>query len=89
MGCNETKDIPTMLCFFETSNEAQKNYCLKLKDNFKHTQKIAFEIRSLHGVSFSVKFKVNGKIHEIQKSFDSTEGAMNQALQQMYDLLQQ
>ena len=89
MGCDETKDLPALLCFFEAGNEDQKNYCLKLKDNFQHNKRIRFEIKSLMGIKFSIKFKINGKVHEIQTNFDSTEGAMNQALQQMYNLLDQ
>ena len=89
MGCNETKDLPALLCFFELGNEAQKNYCLQLKDHFQHNKKISFEIKSTKGMSFSVKFRINGKLHEIQSSFVNTEEAMNQALQQMYNLLDQ
>ena len=78
-----------MLCFFETGNEDQQQYCIKLKDNFKHEKAIRFEIKSSPGVEFSVKFKLNGKIHEIQSNFDSSEETMNQSLEKMYSLLDQ
>ena len=34
MGCNETKnvDYPTLMCFFETGNEEQKNYVCIYQD---------------------------------------------------------
>ena len=91
MGCDNAKEknYPVLLCFFETGNEEQKQYCIHLKDNFKHEKAIRFEIKSSPGVEFSVKFKLNGKIHEIQSNFDSSEETMNQSLEKMYSLLDQ
>ena len=89
MGCNDAKETnyPVLLCFFETGNEDQKQYCIKIKDNFQHERAIRFEIKSSPGVEFSVKFRLNGKLHDIQNSFDSSDNAMNQALEKMYNLL--
>ena len=89
MGCNDAKETnyPTLLCFFETGNEEQKDYCIKVKDNFQHERAIRFEIKSSPGVNFAVKFKINGKIHDIQESFDPSDFAMNQALEKMYKIL--
>ena len=88
MGCDASKDqLPALLCFFETGNEEQKQYCLKLKDNFQHERAIRFEIKSSPGVNFSIKFKLKGKIHDIQNEFDSTEFTMNQTLEKMYKIL--
>ena len=89
MGCNDAKETnyPVLLCFFETGNEEQKEYCIKLKDNFQHERAIRFEIKSSPGVSFAIKFKLKGKIHDIQNEFDSTEFTMNQTLEKMYKLL--
>ena len=57
MGCGESKNqLPTLLCFFENGNEQQKDYCLKLKDQFRHEKPIRFEIKSTPGVNFSIKF---------------------------------
>ncbi len=91
MGCDNAKEknYPVLLCFFETGNEEQKQYCITLKDNFKHEKAIRFEIKSSPGVEFCIKFKLNGKIHEIQSNFDSSQDTMNQSLQKMYDLLDQ
>ena len=86
MGCDETKEkLPTLLCFFEMNNEQQKNYCLKLKDNFKHEKPIRFEIKSSPGVNFCVQFKIKGETHKIQTIFNEEE--MENSLQAMYKLL--
>ena len=90
MGCNEMKDAdyPTLLCFFETGNEEQKAYCIKLKDNFKHQKSIKFQISSSAGVPFSIQFKLKGKEPiKIQEKFDNSEEIMNESLQKMYKLL--
>ena len=87
--CGSTQDTntPVLLCFFETQNEEQKNYCLKLKDNFHNERTIKFEIKSVPSVPFSIKFKMNGKIHELQKIYDNSEEAMNNTLNAAYQLL--
>ena len=86
MGCGESKDkLPTLLCFFEFGNEDQKNYCLKLKDQFKHEKAIRFEIKSSPGVSFSIQFKINGNTHKIQTIYNEEE--LETSLKKMYDLL--
>ena len=77
-------NIPTLICSFEQSNEEQKAYCIKLKDNFFSEKKIRFEIKS---IPFSIQFKVNGKIHEIQNTFDNSEEALFSTLYKAYDLL--
>ena len=91
MGCDESKDIniPCLLGFFEQGNEEQKQYCLKLKDHFKHEQSIRFQISSPPGVPFSIQFKLKGQAEpiKIQETFDSSDEAMNQALQKMYNIL--
>ena len=48
MGCGGSKDenpveidaykYPVLICFFESKNEDQKNYCIKLKDNISMLQ---------------------------------------------------
>ena len=86
MGCDETKDkLPTLLCFFQMDNEKQKNYCLKLKDSFKHEKPIRFEIKSSPGVNFSVQFKIKGQIHKIQTIFNEEE--LDNSLNAMYKIL--
>ena len=58
MGCSESKDaLPVLLCFFEVDNKQQQNYCIRLKDNFRHEKSIRFEIKSLTGVDFLFNLK--------------------------------
>ena len=86
MGCSESKDqLPTLLCFFETGNEEQKQYCLKLKDNFQHEKPIRFEIKSSPGVSFSIQFRIKGETHKIQTIYNEEE--LQNSLNKMYQLL--
>ena len=87
MGCDaeKPKNIPSLLCDFEKGNEVQKEYCLKLKDNFKHKKTIRYQIRSSE--SFSIKFKIKGKIYDIQNNYVNTEEVMNKTLQSIYTLL--
>ena len=89
MGCNNEKNsnIPTLLCFFETGNEAQANYCLKLRDNFQNEKTINYQIKSEANMTFAIKFKIKNKIYDIQTVFDDNETTMNQSLQKMYNLL--
>ena len=90
MGCNEVKDanLPVLMCYFEPNNESQKEYCLKLKDNFHHQQTIRYEIKSTPENPFSVKLKIKSIIHDIQNEFnDGTEEEMNKALNEMYSKL--
>ena len=89
MGCQNNKPIsvPTLLCFFETGNEQQANYCLRLRDNFKNEKTINYQIKSGEKMQFKIQFKVKNKEHDIQTQFNDSEEALNQALQKMYDLL--
>ncbi len=89
MGCGEAKEqnYPTLLCFFNSGDEDQKAYCIKLKDNFKHEKPIRFEIKSMAGVPFSIKFKCNNQVHDIQNDFFSSDDAMNESLNKMYAIL--
>ena len=88
MGCSESKDaLPVLLCFFEVGNKQQQNYCIKLKDNFRHEKSIRFEIKSLTGVGFSVQFKIKNKIHTIQNNFNEDE--LDNTLNKMYQILDQ
>ena len=87
MGCAQATDTPTLICFYETGKNEQKDYCIKLKDNIKNEKTIKFEIKSVPQVNFSVKFKLNGKLHDIQTNFDDSEDTMNESLQKIYALL--
>ena len=88
MGCCGSKDkYPTLICFFETKNEEQKNYCIKLKDSFKNEKTIRFEIKSVPGTPFSIQFKIKDNISVLQNEFNNDEETMNQTLQKAYELL--
>ena len=89
MGCKEVgdKDVPVLMCFFEPNNDSQKNYCLKLKDNFEHEKTIRYEIRSTADNKFAIQLKIKDKTHDIQTEFTDTEEEMKVALDKMYKIL--
>ncbi len=87
MGCVQATETPTLICFYETGKNEQKEYCIKLKDNFKNEKTIKFEIKSVPQVNFSVKFKVNGRLHVIQTEYNNSETVMNESLEKIYNLL--
>ena len=89
MGCNEMNGdkIPTLICFFEPGNESQREYCLKLKDNFNHINKVKYIIRSSPDENFRIKFKIKEKIYDIQNYFDDSDQQMHNALNDIYKIL--
>ena len=89
MGCNASNDsnLPILLCFFESGNEVQKNYCLTLRDSYQHEKPIKYEIRSSLD-SFSIKLKLKNMIYDIQTSFiNNSEEEVQKALKEIYDKL--
>ncbi len=83
-----TDKYPTLICFFETKNEEQKNYCIKLKDDFKNEKIIWFEIKSVPGAPFSIQFKIKDNISVLQNEFSNdVETIINQTLSRAYELL--
>ena len=90
MGCKNPNDkqIPTLICFYETGNEIQKNYCLKLKENYNGSKPIKYEIKQIPQVSFSIKLRINGKLIEIEKIFDNREEAMKETLKKIEELIE-
>ena len=92
MGCNETKSkifLPKLICHFEPGNERQQNYCLKLRDNFNHPRSIRYVIYSMDQVTFSIKLQLKEKLQPriIQSTFDDSDEAMEDALEKMYQLI--
>ena len=89
MGCSEVsdKDYPQLICFFEPHNEQQKQYLLKLKDNFHHEKSIKYEIKATPDQPFAVKLKIKEIIYDIQTEFKDSEEEMNKALDEMYKKL--
>ena len=81
----EQDDLPCFLGFFEMNNEAQKNYCLKIRENYNHEKTIRFKITSSPGIAFSIQLKIKNEIHKIQTTFD--ESQLNETLNKMYKLL--
>ena len=74
---------PKLICYFEQGNEEQKEYCLKLKDNFYHEKMISYTISS--GKSFSIFLKINTILHQIHSVYKPEE--MEKSLDKMYSLL--
>ena len=89
MGCcgGKKDKYPTLICFFESKNEEQKEYCIKLKDNFKSEKIIRFEIKSLPNVPFKIQFKIKDKIHDLQTEYSNEDDVMNETLEKAYELL--
>ena len=89
MGCcgGKKDKYPTLICFFETKNEEQKAYCIKLKDNFKSEKTIRFEIKSLPNVPFKIQFKKDGKITDLQTEYSNEDEVMKGTLEKAYELL--
>ena len=87
MGCVQANEQATLICFYETGNETQKAYCIKLKDNWHNEKGIKFEIKSVPQVKFAIKFKYNQKLTELQKDFNDSEETMNETLQKAYNLI--
>ena len=89
MGCKESRDtnVPLLLCFFETGNGPQCEYCSKIRDNFKHVKTINYQIKSEQDMKFAIKFQIKDKIYDIQTEFNDSEEEMNKTLNKMYELL--
>ena len=92
MGCKEVNDptanLPTLICTFEPKNEAQKQYCIKLKDNFNYPTSVKYEIRAYAGSTFNILLVIQGKNHSIQTTLnESDENEVKNNLQKIYDIL--
>ena len=89
MGCSETKpttpNLPLLQFIFEPENDKQKDYCIKLQQNFRHAKSVKYEIKSFPNSTFSIMIQINGKVHQIEDTFD--ENQMENSLQKMYQLL--
>ena len=89
MGCKEIKgrNYPLILFVFEDKNEEQKNYCIKLRDNFHHKNTVRYQIMSYINSTFSIKLKIKETIYDIQTSFSNSEEDMKRTLQKIYNKL--
>ena len=92
MGCKEVNDptanLPTLICTVEPKNEAQKQYCIKLKDNFNYPTSVKYEIKAYKGSTFNILLVIQGKNHSIQTTLnESDENEVKNNLQKIYDIL--
>ncbi len=92
MGCKEVNDptanLPTLICTVEPKNEAQKQYCIKLKDNFNYPTSVKYEIKAYEGSTFNILLVIQGKNHSIQTTLnESDENEVKNNLQKIYDIL--
>ena len=92
MGCKEVNDptanLPTLICTFEPKNQAQKQYCIKLKDNFNYPTSVKYEIKAYAGSTFSITLQIKGQSHPIQMAFnENNETEISHALQTIYNIL--
>ena len=92
MGCKEVNDptanLPTLICTVEPKNEAQKQYCIKLKDNFNYPTSVKYEIKACAGSTFNILLVIQGKNHSIQTTLnESDENEVKNNLQKIYDIL--
>ena len=67
----------------------QKDYCIKLKNNFKHQKTIIYDIQSIPKVPFCIKIVGNEKIVDLQKQFSDNDEVMEETLKKAYDFLNQ
>ena len=92
MGCKEVNDptanLPTLMCTFEPKNQAQKQYCIKLKDNFNYPTSVKYEIKAYEGSTFNILLVIQGQNHSIQTTLnESDENEVKNNLQKIYDIL--
>ena len=92
MGCKEVNDptanLPTLICTVEPKNQAQKQYCIKLKDNFNYPTSVKYEIKAYAGSTFNILLVIQGQNHSIQTTLnESDENEVKNNLQKIYDIL--
>ena len=92
MGCKEVNDptanLPTLICTFEPKNQAQKQYCIKLKDNFNYPTSVKYETKAYEGSTFNILLVIQGQNHSIQTTLnESDENEVKNNLQKIYDIL--
>lgn len=88
MGCSESSDSnkPTLLLEYQSGDNSQKAYLLKLCESFKSEKKIGFKLSDLTN-KFTVKLSHNGKEFLIQDEFVDTEEKLKESLDKIYNFL--
>ena len=86
---NSSKGLPKLICNFEEGNDAQKNYCIELRDNYTHDKMVTYEIKSCLNATFSIELNLNGNVYQIQNNFNESEmkKEMQNSLIKIYKLL--
>ena len=82
------QNIPQLICFYESGNEEQKEYCNKLKKNYNYEKPIDWDIKSIPKVPFGIKIAYNSKIEDLQNEFDDSEDTMFETLRKAYQFLE-
>ena len=80
-------DVPKLLFNFEPGNEQQKEFCIKMKDNFTYKKEVKYEIKALQGDLFSIGIEIGNHLYDITSAFDDSEDNMNELLDKIYKLL--
>jgi len=79
--------IPTLMFYFESHNENQKYFCLKVRDNFKYDYSVKYEIKSTLEDTFLIQVEIGDDIYDITNEFDDSEEKMNEILDKIYEVL--
>ena len=87
MGCLSSNGIGLVICNYERDNIIQKDYCSKVKDNLRNDKRIKIDIKFRERDNFSLKFQFNGKVYDIQNSFDNSLSATNAAIEKIDTLI--
>ena len=87
MGCTKTNEnnYPFLFGNVEKGNEEQKNFCMKIKDTYKHSKTIKCEIKASEK-PFFIKLKIKNTIYDITNKFiNNNEEEVNNILQAIYN----
>ena len=93
MGCGEVKDkiIPELLCQFESKNEQQKEFCIKLKNKLENEHKIEktckYIICSQPEKPFTITLKIKEKVNIILDKFEDSEEQMDKTIEKLIGYL--
>ena len=93
MGCSEVKDknIPELLCQFESKNEQQKEFCIKLKNKLENEHKIEktckYIICSRPEKPFTITLKIKEKVNIILDKFEDSEEQMDKTIAKLIEYL--
>ena len=82
MGTSEIKrKKPILFLNFKIDDKKQKNYCLKIIDNYHYTDYVEYAIKASIDTKFSIKLKLEDTINDIRTEFNDSEEDIKRALQ--------